>query len=765
MPLFSPSQNGIAGEATTWKRGVWCALNRLGSAFLRSLGLSVSLLAAVAAGPGVAGAVPQDDGPDTDDPDRPEGPGDKRIAARRVDGDLEIDGRLIEDAWDLADAASGFLQREPGEGDPASERTEVRILYDDSHLYLGVVAHDSQPGRITATDRRRDSGMDTEDTVTFVLDTFHDHRNGFLFRVNPLGTKWDALLRDEQSTNSQWDEEWFAAARITASGWEVEIAIPWNSLRYPTGSNTWGFDVQRRIRRRNEEVVWSNYRQDFDFNQVSQAGHLVGLQDLQLTDRFRLKPFVTGGLTDRNITSTPDTENLLDAGLEDLKWQIHPGLVLDVTANTDFGQVEVDQAQVNLTRFSLFLPEQREFFLEGRDNFDFGATGGFGSPDALLFYSRRIGLSEAGAQLPLDAAAKLTGKVGGLTIGALDAQTGDTAGAHGNNLGVVRLQHDVLARSRVGVLFTNRSGGGTFNRVMGVDGDFTFHDHLGISGFAARSTDTQLDDPEWIGQGSMGWDSDTWTLTGDFLRISPEFVADLAFIPRRGLEKTNLRAGWRPRPGLDWLRQLHVVGTFTQIDDTSGGIETRTRSIYHSFNLDSGDRIVFDFNDNFERLDSPFEIRPGVLVPPGDHQFQDYRLEFQSYSGRPVSVTADVTVGGFWTGDRTAATLSPAVRLGRSVQASLTYEYNDVQLPQGAFHTHLVNSRVSYSFNERWLTDAMVQWSSTSDRVTLFARLNWLYRANDDLFVVYRQTAALDGDFSGRRDHRLVFKLTRSFDF
>ncbi|MFQ5742394.1 MAG: DUF5916 domain-containing protein [Acidobacteriota bacterium] len=701
-------------------------------------------------------------------------PGGKRMTALRIEEDLTIDGLLREPAWQQAEAISDFLQREPNEGEPASERTEVRILYNDRFLYVGFILYDSEPDQIIATDRRRDSRMRTDDTIAIELDTFHDHQNAFVFRVNPLGTKMDELLKNESNVNTEWDEEWLGAARITEEGWEAEMALPWKILRYPTGSHIWGVDFRREIRRKNEDVYWSNYTQDFRFNEVSQAGHLTGLDDLRLTDRYRLKSFLTTGLLDRNITDEPATNDLSDLGVEDLKLQVRPGLVLDFTANTDFAQVEVDQAQVNLTRFSLFFPEQREFFLEGRENFSFGTPQGrrgFGAPLALLFFSRRIGLRD-GEPTPLDVAAKLTGKVGRTRVGVLNAQTGDTEDTAADNFTVVRIQQEIFSRSRVGMLLTNRSGGGTTNRVVGADGNFTFYKHLSLNGFLARATDTDLEGSKWAGQGIVSWNSDQWNFSGDILRVAPDFQTDLGFVLRKDIVRQSYRIGWNPRPQAAWLRQIRISSNFTQFSDTHGSLQSQDRGLFVNFNLESGDSFFVDFGDRFERLIEPFKIHKdelspdqNVVIPVGDYGFQEIRAGFNLFTGRAVAGRFSVRQGGFFDGNRTTVSLSPSLRVGQSIQTSASYAYNQIDLREGSFTTHLVNGRLSYSFNERWLTDTLIQYSNTSDMLTVFARLDYIYRPNDDLFVVYQQTSALGGLFDGQKDKQFVVKLTHSLQF
>ena len=306
-----------------------------------------------------------------------QGPAGKVARALRVDGSPTVDGDLSEAVWNGAPVVSEFLQRDPREGNPATERTEVRIIYNDQSIFFGVLCEDSQAGSIIANERARDDSLGSDDTFEIILDTFHNHQDGFVFRTNPLGTKFDSWITDEGGReNSNWDERWLVAATRNEVGWTVEIEIPFNSLRMPDrDSQVWGIDFKRNIRRKNEEAVWSNYRRDFNFLQVSQAGELVGLENISSEHKLRIKPYLTGGASRAFRDGTAETDHLFDLGLEDVKYQLTPSLTLDFTANPDFAQADVDQQIVNLTRFSVFFPERREFFQENASLFDFGPGG------------------------------------------------------------------------------------------------------------------------------------------------------------------------------------------------------------------------------------------------------------------------------------------------------------------------------------------------------------------------------------------------------
>jgi len=697
----------------------------------------------------------------------PQWAGEKKVAAAAVRQPPVIDGDLSDAAWSQADAISDFLQREPDNGQPGSERTVVRIVYDDEAIYFGFMLHDSEPDRIAATDLRRDSRLRDDDTIAVLMDTFHDHRNGFLFRVNPLGTKYDALLRDESQVNSDWDEKWEAATRITDEGWVAEIRIPLRVLRYPTGSHVWGVDFKREIRRRNEEDNWSNYGRGYQFNAISQGGALVGLEDLSLTDRFRFKPYVTGGGAQFHQIDDPFSEASGDAGVEDFKVQITPNLTADFTVNTDFAQVEDDNERVNLTRFSLFFPEKREFFLESANNFAFGTRRGFrdfGGPQVNLYHSRNIGL-ESGEAVPILVGAKMTGKLGSTNVGLLNVQTDESEFGPGENYTALRMKQDVLGRSSIGALFTNVQGGADHNRVVGLDGDFTFFDYFSIDGFVARVDDSGLDGNPWAGQIDVGWDSDRWSASGSYMVVQPEFASDLGFITRTDIERQTLDVGWAPRPDVAGIRQLRLNASLEYIADTGGRMLNRDQSLSFNTSFQSGDSVWLFYSRNFERIDFPFTVA-GVTIPAGDYSYDSYTMNVNTYGARRVSGRFRVTYTDNWFGgERISWSPGGSIRFGSRFSLSPSYSLNQIELPGGSTDTHTVSLRSAYNFNDRWLTNSLVQYNSVSSAVSVFARLNYIYRTGDDFFLVYKQSYLVDGLFQGESNRSVTAKLTYSFDF
>ncbi len=697
----------------------------------------------------------------------------KRAAATWTDTPPTLDGRIDDAGWLLADVVSDFVQKEPIAGAAPSHRTEARVLYDDDNLYIGWIAFDDEPDKIVAKEMRRDAFQIGDDWVAVYIDTFNDGRNAFAFEVNALGAKLDLTVRDESQLNANWDETWDAAASITERGWEAELAIPFAALRYPTGSHVWGIEFERDVARSKERINWNNTSRDYNWLAVSQYGNLVGLQDLGLTDRFRLKPFVTGGYDSFQQRDDPLSDTRGDIGIEVLKVQLTPSLTANLTANTDFAEVEADTQQVNLTRFSLFFPEQREFFLEAANSFTFGTLarrssasgegGGFQRqpPLALLFFSRRIGLGPEGQPVPIRYGGKLTGRLGGGNVGFVNVQTGDSQFGAGQNFAAFRWKQDVFDRSTVGALVTNVQGtDGQYNRVFGVDANFTFFDHLLVSGFVAGGQDNDVEGTSWVGQFSAGWESEALGLGGDVTYVADDFDSDLGFVLRQDIVRTNTQARWSLRPSLPFIRRLSLEPSFERITDTSGREVSRLGRLGARLDLESGDGIRFRINRNYELLDFDFPIDENVTIPTGDYSWTDGEITLRTAPSRPVSGSLTFNLGDFYDGERFGVGGGPNVRFSDRFRLNPQYSFNRIHLPGGSFNTHLVRLRAELSLSDRMLFDSLLQHSSVTDQLSAFARLRYIYRTGDDFYLVYRQSTAFGGPFDRLDDRTLTAKFT-----
>jgi hypothetical protein len=693
-----------------------------------------------------------------------QGPPGKAARARRVEEPPEIDGNLDETVWERAPAITGFTQRDPEEGEPATERTEVRIIYTNQALYFGVVCYDSQPEGITATERARDNQLESDDTFEVILDTFHNRQDGFLFRTNPLGAKFDSTITDEgRRENRNWDERWRVAATTNEVGWIVEIEIPFESLRMTDEEEQrWGIDFKRNIRRKNEEAVWSNYSRNFDFRQVSQAGDLVGLRDLTAEHRLRIKPYVTGGASRVFRRGEPETDHLFDAGLEVLKYQLTPSLTLDFTANPDFAQADVDEQISNLTRFSVFFPEKREFFLENASLFDFG-PGGF-SRDLRLFHSRTIGLSESREPIDILAGVKLTGQFKGVDLGFINAQTDDSENISGSNFTVLRVRRKLLSRSVVGAMVTNRQSSleDDYNRTLGLDANFVFFENLHLESFLAKSETPELEEDDWLARPlRISWETDFFSSSAEHTIIGSNFNAEMGFVPRTDVNKSVLDFEISPRPASEWIRQFDFEGNIDYITNREDILETREQGLGFGVEFESGDLVRFGYTRIFEFLEEGFRLRGRIPVPPGAYHSDAYQVFFRTYRGRRISGFFQFQrENDFWSGSRTTLNLNPSIKWSRNLSFDLSFRLDDVDLPFGKFSSKVSNVEINYNLTNRWLTKTTLQYDSLQSEFGINFRLNWIYRPGDDLFLVYNQEGS-----SGQTDRAVILKVTHTFDF
>ena len=720
--------------------------------------------------------------------------GKKTVRAVLTESAITLDGNLDEPAWQQAPVSLGLAQRDPQEGAPSSEKTEFRVLYTATTLYIGVICYDSDAQGIRATDRRRDSDLNYDDVLSVVLDTFHDHRNAYLFRTNPLGAQYDALITDEgTSLNENWDEKWDVAAQITPAGWIVEFAIPFKSLRVAEENGTaWGFDLERVIRRKNEFSYWNNYRRGFNLEKLSQAGHLEGIADIQTGLRLRVKPYVLGGFTQSVRRIPPGSgpfdssfRNASDVGLEVVKYRITPSLTADLTWNTDFAQTEVDDQQLNLDRFPQFFPEKREFFQEGAGIFDFGNAYGEGrnNPDLKLFHSRAVGLSPRRQPVPIVGGGRITGKLQGFTLGLLNVQTEalPSEGILPSNYGVVRVKRDVLARSTIGGFVLSREQGGTgdFNRIYGADANFVFLRYLKLDGFVAKSAAPGLRKDNWVTSGNIAWDSDFFNLGTSWLTVDPEFRNDLGFVPRRNMRQIAPQIGIRPRPRSELIRQLVFRFRVDYLMNQENRLESRVVHTAAEINFQDGSEVAFTPHGNMDTIPGPkpFEIRRGVLIPPGTYSWWHTGGRYRSNPAKRFTISANLTPtwGYYNEGFLLRIGLSPRFKINEQMSVQAEYDYNNASLPdrfcpghapgECGFTDHNLNTRFNYNITNQWLTSTIVQYNNSDNFFGFNFRLNYIFRPGDDFFFIYNEGRRVGGLLDGQKDRTLQTKLTYSFDF
>jgi hypothetical protein len=696
------------------------------------------------------------------------------IQATRIDEAPRIDGTLDEAVWQLAPAIDQFTQQEPAEGQPASDRTEVRILYDSAHLYVGVRAFASEP--IVATEMRRDADrLFDEDNFQIILDTFHDSRNGYMFLTTPLGAKLEQQIFDEgegggrgttANVNRNWDGVWDAAAQITPDGWTAEIMIPVSTVRFVPGQAVWGVNFMRHVRRRNELVYWAPIPKAYTLTRVSLAGELTGLHGLSRGLDLKLKPFVLAGVH-RNASApfTTTTRWPRDIGL-DARYGVTAGLNLDITVNTDFAQVEVDEQQVNLTRFGLFFPEKRDFFLENSNLFTMGTGSAFTSTPVQtdLFFSRRIGLSDDGQPIPIVGGARLTGKVGANSVAVLDIQTDRAFDRPGDNFFIGRYSRDVLRRSRIGALFINKEsmgGSAHFNRTVGIDGNFAIGRSLQVNSFLARTATPGLSGKDMAFYGRIAYRDPSWNLWLNYLDVQDNFNAEAGFVQRRGIRTTKAYFSPTPRPKSGRIRLLEPMYVLTYTTDQANRMVGRLHHYMVGTWLRDDSFINVVFQQNLDVLDVPFRIRPGVVVPTGTYRMNEWTLTYNTSPGRRVYSRLGFSPHEFYDGTRRQSTAALGARATSRLSAELQYNRNDVDMPWGSFLINLTTLRVDYTFSPKMTIRSLTQYNSATHEISNNIRYNFIHRPGSDLYVVYNELrhTGLATDLFAQKDRQLVVKL------
>ncbi|MBI3399901.1 MAG: carbohydrate binding family 9 domain-containing protein [Acidobacteria bacterium] len=700
------------------------------------------------------------------------------ITATRVDQMPKIDGVLDEDVWRQAKVVDAFTQQEPREGAPATERTEVRVLYDGRTLIVGVHAFDRHPSAIVATEMRRDSDrLLDEDNFQLILDTFNDSRNGYMFVTTPLGAKLEQQISDEgegnnraglinTNINKNWDGVWDVAARITDDGWVAEIAIPLTTLRFPEGTDqTWGINFERNIRRTNEQVFWAPIPKAYTLTRVSMAGSLTGLRSLSHGLDLKLKPYVVSGVRANHTSPGLESPSFLrDVGL-DAKYGVTGGLNLDVTYNTDFAQVEVDEQQVNLTRFSLFFPEKRDFFLENAGLFKMGTGGTFTSStvETDLFFSRRIGLSDTGTPIPIIGGARLAGKSGRHNVAVLDIQTDSAFGKAGNNFLVGRYSSDVLKRSRVGAIVVDKEttgGDPHFNRTIAADANLVLWSSLQINSFVAKTSTPGLDGKDLAWFGRIAYRDPSWNLWLNYEDVQDNFNAEVGFVQRRGIRATKAYFSPTPRPGRAHIRMLEPMAVLTYVTDQQNRMVGRTQHFMNGFYMQDGSFLNVIYQRNLDVLDAPFKLQ-NVTIPIGTYKFDELDLTYNTNPAKRFYERFTWQPMEFYGGTRQTVSAAVGVRASSHLSSELQFSRNDVTLPYGAFLTNLAILRVDYAISPRATIRSLTQYNSFTSEVTNSIRFNVIYRPGSDLYIVYNdlQQTGLPQSAFAPSDRQIVVKL------
>lgn len=697
------------------------------------------------------------------------------IGAVLVDEGPTLDGSLEDVVWQRGTLIDVFIQQEPDEGSPSTERTEVRILHDGETLYLGVFAFDSEPEALTATEMRRDSErILQEDNFQIILDTFRDSRSGYMFVTNPLGAMLDQQVANEgeggrfgrasSNVNRDWDGVWEVVAKKVPEGWIAEIAIPMITLRFPESEpQSWGINLMRNIGRKNEQAFWSPIPKPYSITRVSLAGTLDNLSSLNRGRDLRITPFVTGGASRIRSAGVTDDALQRDIGM-DLKYGVSASLNLDVTINTDFAQAEVDDEQVNLTRFALFYPEKRDFFLENAGQFNVGSVSSFNRL-ADLFFTRRIGLSDTGETVPIIGGVRLTGKLGRNDIALMDVQTNGVFEESGENFLVARYSRNILTRSKVGALFINKAqtNGTHYNRTYAVDMTLAPHANFTVTGFLAKTETPSISTGDMAGYLNATWLSQSWRIYGEFGDLQDNFNPEVGFLPRRGIRTTKLRVEWNPRPDRWGIRMLSPMYDIMYTTDQQNRLVSRRYHFMNGTVFDNGAYLNIFYNRNYERLDEPFIVRKGVTIVPGAYRYGQLRLSFNSNQARRVYYNLMLAPQTFFDGTRVDMNATLGARVTNQFSAQASYTRNDIDLSAGEFKVHLAAFRVDYALSPTLTLRTLTQYNSLSDQWGTSARLRYTYRPGSDIYVVYDEVRRDPTDPTGLlefRDRRLMLKAS-----
>jgi hypothetical protein len=723
-------------------------------------------------------------------------------AYRLAEGEsIVIDGAPDEAAWHKAEPATNFLQRDPDNGDPATEKTEVRIVFDRDRLILGVTCFDSEPDRLLGNQMQRDQSFGSDDRFMFSIDPFNDGRTGYFFEINPSGAMGDGLITSPTgggggfggggfggAMEKSWDGIWLARVRRTATGWTAEIEIPFKTVNFNPNTDTWGANFQRTVRRKNEESLWTGWLRDEGLTRMSNAGRIGGITEISQGVGLDLKPYGLAAASAAPGRGVPATTGDWDVGI-DAFYNVTPALKANFSVNTDFAETEVDERRTNLTRFPLFFEEKREFFLDGANFFEF--PGGEESP----FFSRRIGLN-AGEPQPILYGAKLTGQAAQYDIGVLQVSTNektyDTEDPplllEGEDFTVARLRRRFGSQSSAGVLYTRRSTRDSSidtRHTAGVDVTIATPDFLGDTQFESQAWYVHTSTPQFINtdggappdarSDAFGWSAslsrDPYDGEIGFREIQPAYDPAVGFTPRRNFRSWETDLRWSPRfSDHRWFRGVQLsAGAEINLSLDNQVIDRNIRFTPFELEFNSGDSIEFQMFRQTENLDEDFEISDGIVLPAGGrYDWLRYQMTYDSAEQRPVSGRAEYSFGDFWDGSRRELTLDLNIRPRPGILIELSSEFNDVDLPDGSFIENVYAVDVGTQFNPWISLTNNVQYDTESRELGWQLRFRWIQKPGDDIFFIWTQNWS-DEEALNRRfrtlDRRGVAKIVRTIRF
>ena len=674
-----------------------------------------------------------------------------------------IDGEVINDPlWQGITPLGELTQTQPNSGQPASENTEIRITYDATTFYLSVVCFDSKPGSLIVSDARRDADLDNTDAFLFIIDTYNDKQNGFVFGTNSIGVEYDAQVDNEGQGNFNanrqqggmiggfnlnWDGSWQVKTQIGDYGWSAEFAIPLKTIRFKSGEDlTWGANFRRNIRKTNEIAYWAPMPIEFDLKRLSLAGSMSGM-NLQTPGNLKVIPYVLGTVQKDNEAANNDTEYIGEFGGE-IKYSITPSLTLDLTYNTDFAQVEVDEQQVNLDRFNLFFPEKRPFFLENAGLFSVGSPG-----EVDLFFSRRIGIGDEGQIVPIIGGARLSGRVKNTNLAFLTMFTEEVAedNIEANNFSVARVNQQLAARTTVGASFISRDGMGEstddYNRTYAVDTKIGLGNKAQILGYYAKTTTPGITENDYSFKMQTQYEWNGLNVNVAYTEVGEGFNPEVGFLLRSNYRKPEFLVLKKVRMN-GWLGLLEIRPhvSYRSYWDFNGFNETSFLHIDNHWEWIRGMEIHTGVNVTSQGVTEPFTIwenvegTDSVVVAAGTYPHTEGQIIFMTNASKPIYVSTRSVFGGFFGGKRFSNGITLGLRAGDKFNSEFSYRRNDVSLEDGDFVTQLFSSRLTYSFTPKIYTQALIQYNSVIDTWSANIRLSILRTANNGLFLVYNES-------------------------
>ncbi len=702
-----------------------------------------------------------------------------RAVRLEVGEEVTIDGRLDEVAWRRAPLTSDFNQSEPETGRPATERTEVRIVFTEDSLYIGVELYDSEPNRLLGNQMVRDGALTADDRFMWMLDPFYDQSSGYFFEINPAGAMGDAQLVPAQggggfgmTENRAWDGIWTAQVTRHDEGWTAEIEIPFRTLNFDPQAEAWGANFQRTVRRKNEESFWSGWGLNQGLFSLPAAGRLEGIRDVSQGMGLDIKPYLIGSYANSPGSDMPSTYDG-DAGL-DFFYNLTPQLKANFTFNTDFAQTEVDDRQVNLTRFRLFFPEKRDFFLEGAGNFDFSRDP---AGNLSAFFSRRIGLTENGQPQKIDYGGKLTGRADEFDLGFLQVRTARDGAAAGEDFTVLRTKRNFFNESYAGLIYTRRATRESNlpdRHTIGADvqiatSRFRGSENLRFVGYYMKTPNAAIEGDNSAYGARVDYPNDLWVANVFYRVIQRNAAPAVGFVDGNDYRKLTPRVLFRPRTTNNrWVRQVGVgvrADLFT--DDTDGRWAERS---YHFTLMDvsfhSGDRVHVVVSRLYENLVQDFRIGAGIILPAGsEHSYARYAIGVSTAPRRKISGVADTTFGTFYSGHRRGLSVALNMRPRSGLFAALGASFNRVELAEGNFSTKTLRGIVNLQFSPFISISNNVQYDSVSRVLGWQLRFRWILKPGNDIYLVWLNNALDSGDGLTTLDRSLATKLVYTHRF